>query len=418
MCEEVKWLLAVAAMLLAGASASTAWEGVPRIDPDYKADVEAWWASHPFNPESPKYAPEIKSPQPVVSLAAGQSIQKAVAQLPPEGGTIKLAAGTYDAFTILGRSNVHIISDGEAVIHGHSYVSVCEEALDYGKMDRLVSHHPLLGDGYGAGRYADARVWKLYTNPPRNFYFKNLIFDGEKAEALFPGPGIQGKGGAIGLRRVYDVVFDNCVFRNFVNPRQGHGGLAWGHMGLNNVWFRGCHFVGDSMYAVYLDGAHGSGILNCTVEAPNFTGGFLFLTNHDFTDDINENGQMERHEERSAKYIIIYGNTFNGNCPGIPVAMTGDESLVTKNKCTGRALYFAMSCLPRPFAMASRTYGAMNMKIIGNTVGDCGKAFLRVFVPKSRLDEIRALPEARQYTIRDNTTGKVPQLVEYDTYGN
>jgi type 1 glutamine amidotransferase len=108
--------------------------GVPRIDPDYTMEVDQWWATHPFNPDSPHYRPEIRSPQPVVTLTSGQSIQEAVDKLPEGGGTIKLSAGTYEGFQIIGRSNVHVISDGEAVIHGPSVIAVCQEAIDYGRV--------------------------------------------------------------------------------------------------------------------------------------------------------------------------------------------------------------------------------------------------------------------------------------------
>ncbi len=160
--------------------------GVPRIDPNYNIEVDQWWASavrnpafsmivpvsgisnvasHPFNPESPKYEPQIKSPVPVLKLTAGQSIQEAINKLPRQGGTIKLAPGVYGGFRIVARSNIHIISDGGAVIKGSCRIAVTPEAMDYGNYDRMASRGQ-----------RDTRVWELHKHPTRNFYFKNLTF--------------------------------------------------------------------------------------------------------------------------------------------------------------------------------------------------------------------------------------------------
>lgn len=139
--------------------------GVPRIDPNYNIEVDQWWASHPFNPESPKYEPQIKSPVPVLKLTAGQSIQEAINKLPRQGGTIKLAPGDYGGFRIVARSNIHIISDGGAVIKGSCRIAVAPEAMDYGNYDRMASRGQ-----------RDTRVWELHKHPTRNFCFKNLTF--------------------------------------------------------------------------------------------------------------------------------------------------------------------------------------------------------------------------------------------------
>ena len=136
-------------------------------------------ASHPFNPESPKYEPQIKSPVPVLKLTAGQSIQEAINKLPRRGGTIKPAPGSLKAKGFgdgstqaipklrlrLPRSNIHIISDCGAVIKGSCRIAVAPEAMDYGNYDRMASR----------GR-RDTRVWELHKHPTRNFYFKNLTF--------------------------------------------------------------------------------------------------------------------------------------------------------------------------------------------------------------------------------------------------
>ena len=50
------------------AFAAPAWNGVPRVAIDYSKDVESWWATHPFNPESAQYAPDIASPSNQVNV--------------------------------------------------------------------------------------------------------------------------------------------------------------------------------------------------------------------------------------------------------------------------------------------------------------------------------------------------------------
>lgn len=264
--------------------------GVPRLDPEYGIAVAAWWAGHPFNPDSPLYRPQIDSPHPRLNVADyGNDIQRAIDALPAGGGTVVLPAGQYaGGFTISARSNVHLISPGGAVITGPcNRIVVAPVAHDYKSFDRKVLQH-------------DPEAWAALTYPTRNFYVKNLIFDGGGTDVS-----------AVLLQRVRDVVFDGCVFRNYRDPRTGHPGLVCGHMGLHNIWFRNCHFVGNSRWATYLDGAHGSGMINCRVEDA-FSGGFLWLTNDDFTEDYNGGGTIDLDEMRCASYTAIYGCTFAG----------------------------------------------------------------------------------------------------------
>lgn len=213
-------------------SAEVASTGVPRLDPNYSVNVEQWWASHPFNPESPQYDPQITSPAPVREIPDGASIQQVIDALPAGGGTVKLEPGSYDAFQIVGRSNVHVTADGNAIIRGPVRVASSREAMDYGRYDAAVSR----------GR-RNPQIWELHKQPTRNFYFRNLTFDGDHRHV-----------GLVGLQRVYDVVFDRCTFQNGVNPKAGHPGQLWGHEGLNNIWCRQCRFLGECGYASYLDG--------------------------------------------------------------------------------------------------------------------------------------------------------------------
>ena len=368
-----------------------AWQGVPRIDPNYSITVDRWWAGHPFNPEAPGYDPQIDSPAPVVALQAGASIQQAIDALPPEGGTLTLARGTYQGFEIVGRSHVHIRAEEGATILGRCTVASSREALDYGTYDRHVSRR-----GQRLARY-----WELHKNPTRDYYFRNLTFDGE-------GKAVS----AVGLKRVYDVVLDGCTFQNYANPKKGHPGLVWGHEGLNNIWCRDCRFLGECVYASYLDGCHGSGMIHCTVELSRFnSGGFLYLTNDDFTEDINENGRTDRAEERTAKYIVIYGNTFEGNGYSA-VQATGENVLVTKNTAQGRLQYFVGSDPRWADSDHQLAYHFYNFQIVDNRVGTCREALLfsRTLAPISCPPQV-LVPYMGKAAIRDNVVESCPRLL-------
>jgi chitodextrinase len=384
-------LLGCLLFVIANIVSSTSMGAVPRLDPDYSTTVDRWWAAHRFNPESSSYNPTITSPTPVVNLSSGQSIQTAINGLPSTGGTIKLAAGTYGRFDISGRSNVHIISDGGAIITGASVIAVSTRAHNYGEFDRYTSRYE-----------RRAEYWNDLLNPTKNFYFKNLIFDGQNSTTI-----------SVTLKRVYDVVFDNCVFRNLRDPASGHPGPVAGHMGLNNIWYRNCHFVGNSRFATYLDGAHGCGAINCTVEGPNFgSGGFLYLTNDDFTEDINGNGRIDRQEERNAKYIVIYNCLFNGGIYS-GLQTTGENILFMKNRFTGGIRYAVGVDSRAASAFPELQYKFTNLFVIGNTVPQNTFALLNLNnmgVSAPNIDPIMG-----QYRIAGNRVSGSSQLVYVQT---
>src|SRR5690606_16028589 len=137
-----------------------------------------------------------------------------------------------------------------------------------------------------------------------------------------------------------------------------------------------CRFEGESLYAVYLDGAHGSGMIECTVKGDAFSSGaFLFLTNDDFTEDINENGRIDRPEERNAKYIVVVNNTFEGNTP-TAVQVTGENVLVQHNRAPGTFNSF-VGVDPRFSHQAPELqYRFTGIYVLDNVVGKCRRAFV------------------------------------------
>lgn len=296
--------------------------GVPQYAVDFSQNVETWWAGHPFNPENPAHVAvgtiENLAGLPTVNVRQqyGSNLQAAIDALPITGGTLVLDAGSYSAFNLVGKNNVHFVSMGEAVIGGSSEVAPIAQALTYGTFN-------------SCSFYGDPVCIAALRNQTANIYFKNITFDG--------GGTVES---AIDLHAVRGVVFDNVTFQNFVNPHSGHGGLINGNSTLNNVWCRGCRFVGSQRYAIYLDGAHGSGILNSTIEN-NFDNGLLFLTNDDFTLDVDNNGTLEAAERRLGNYIVVYGNTFAGNNVYSVVQATAANMLIKNNTALGSLTYLA-----------------------------------------------------------------------------
>lgn len=357
--------------------------GVPWYLADYTQDVETWWANHPLNPANPKGIPigEIKNlaglPTINVRQKYGSNLQAAIDALPAQGGTLVLDAGVYDGFRIVGRSNIHIVSDGGAIIRNAGFgpaddrssnqIASCERALDYGEFN-------------GCAFWSDPECLACLRRRVGNIYFKNIVFDGA-------GVAVE----AVGLHAVRGVVFDSVTFQNYHDPQAHHNGLLGGNAWLDNVWCRGCNFVGNGRWAVYLDGAHASGIIRSRVGMFG-SGNFLFLSNNDFDIDVNGNDTFEPHEIRQASYIIVEGNTIEGS--HIVVNLEGGHSLVRDNLVTGQPHYFVWQNSPSSFRGVPLVdyYGN---RIVGNQV-DSVHTFLAVN------GATNAQAQAGRYEVRNN----------------
>jgi hypothetical protein len=165
-------------------------------------------------------------------------------------------------------------------------------------------------------------------------YFRNLIFDGQGTaeEALL-------------IRAAQDVVFDQVTFRNFLDPKVDHAGLVSGSGMLDNIWFRGVTFEGNERYAIYLDGIHGSGVVDSQIDSAFGSGGLLFLGNDDFSEDYDGDGVWEPNERRISNYIVVDGNTFGTSGSDrtlhTGVSVTGANALVRDNTTFGNMVYLA-----------------------------------------------------------------------------
>ncbi|MBD3393364.1 MAG: hypothetical protein GF418_14655 [Chitinivibrionales bacterium] len=316
------------AVLIGAAGIHAAHEGVPQLDIPYadggSKPVEEWWAAHPFYPESPNYDPAINSPSNEVSVSAGESIQDAVEGLPVEtGGTIRLGAGTYRQNVVVQgtpgnpRRHVHILGEDGAVLEGCLTINPSPKADDYDSYD-------------GCLHRDDADCWATLLNPAQDVYVKNVVFDGYMTLKE-----------VIRLHTVRDVIFDSCTFRNVVaSVDYPNNAMAMinGICQLTNLWFRGCTFQGSEnrtldvtpYNATYLDGLHGGGMIGCTTTNEYWSNTYLFLTNLDFTEDENGNGQIDYREERECKYVVIYDNEINSGGSAV-VAYTGQQLLFAGN---------------------------------------------------------------------------------------
>ncbi len=334
-------------------------DGVPDIDlPVRGTPVDQWWEAHPFNPDSTNYDTNITHDGPVLDVADyGNSIQSAINALPAGGGIIQLApGGVYGGFSITDRSGVHIVCEGgEATITGFNHLLGSQLMVDYGQFDSWLNTN-------------DPAAWEAFRNPQSNFYFKNLTFDGGGTQLY-----------SMMLRRVNDVVFESCTWQNYRDPGDRfHRGVICGAMGMDNVWLMNCHIDGDTPYALYLDGAHVSGVVNTTMSGNRRQGGLLYLTNDDFTEDVDGDGTYEWHEERNGKYIVIDGcEMVGGNAPSF-AAMTSEYSLVQDNVCDHGINTF-VSLDSRSGSSKPVSYEFYGNKILGNTLHDSFVAFVKLY---------------------------------------
>ncbi len=319
-------------------------EGVPDVPIDYSLTADEWWGKHPLNPARTGDAVEIQSPEPVVALQpSGPSLQEAIDSLPSTGGTLRLAAGTYEGgFEILNRANIHLIGEGEAVIRGsENFVVGSSLNHDYGAFCEAVFHQN------------PAAVKALRELPTHNIYFKNITFEQSPVR----------------LGACRSVLFDGCTFHQPENRDEGavdgNGKkvLRWyrplpvtGIMGIRGIWFRGCEFSGHHANAYYLDGVQGSGAIQCTFAGADrlWSNAILLFTNDDLSLDITGDGNLDPWERRDVRYYVVDGCRFGGGYRRGAIAASGrdilaqncevdgklDSFMVINAKTSGKEIYY------------------------------------------------------------------------------
>jgi hypothetical protein len=397
--------------------------GVPPVDVDFSQDVEVWWRSHPFNPRNPTQIPigSIQSPLPIRNVKEDfdGDIQRALASLPDAGGTLYFSPGSYEnTISLIGRSNVHFISGGGATIIG---------GLDDTRSVHVLAN--MAGSRISAdyGKFADCLYFRndphheacvrQVKNPAKNIYFKNLTFDGNSSAKTF-----------FFIRNMRDVVFDNITFQNIAQDSTVHPGMVNGNATIANIWCRGCRFRGRAAMAWVMDGLHGGGVIESTVEPGASTStNVLFLTNDDFTVDLDGNGVITLDEQRVTQYAVVYGNMFPFSHVGI--GATAANSLIMNNVSLGNNLFVNFDIR---HANRSVRYEFFGNKVIGNSVQstptlvDIGNNDSCVDKPPGNGVPVYCASAGR-YTIQDNSVGEglstlvresVDHLVEPITVGN
>jgi len=344
--------------------------GIPRIDPDYSQDVETWWRNHPFNPEGGNYRPVIASPFHIVDVYPGTSIQAAIDSLPQSGGTVRLSPGSYDGFDIIGRSNVHVIAEGGAIIRSTSLAHDWDRKMNVavrlygcsqaGELTDPAKYSNYYGQFNALIHSKDPSSWACFVNRTRNIYLKGLTLDGENRPDALVG---------IIMGAVRDVVMDDITFKNYTMLTYGHPGLVQGHEGIDNIWCRDCHFEGSQRAAVYMDGCVACGVMNSDFKGSYFGSNILsFLTNDDFAYDIDGNGQYDLSEIRNTQYNVFYNNIVIGETTNF-FSFHGQDNLVKGNKTEGVIYSFGeISAFPTQRS-AGLIYKHYNNVIVGNTSG-------------------------------------------------
>lgn len=370
--------------------------GVPFYPVGWGRDVQSWWDGHAYNPASKNHLKtEIVSPQTRVDVAAVHKehpesktagIAEALAKLPPAGGTLWFpkAHGPYEitaeaqkdinyygfaaAMLVLDRSNLHFLSDG-ATIRCPSTVWAFS-AMEYKRTKNM--QHPI-----------------------SNFYFSNLVFDGM-------GSADQG----IYFQHSTEILLDNCLFKNYRAATSGHPGVVHAHAMSDNLWCRNCTFESGN-YGVFLDGAHGCGLLDCTFGKGLVRGGILTFANNDMC-PISA-------FQQSTQYLVVAGCRFEGAGKTTAMTMTASNVLIANNQASGSFGGFISPVGRGHSNMRPHLfYDCSGFRIVNNRVerADSFVAFVQDIAQYTRLDH--PLPSI----IEKNTVGGLDCLLSWKASGD
>ena len=353
----------IVSVLLAGVIAAAAkdLDGVPDAPLDYTLSVENWWKQHPLNPVAPGGPLEIQSPEPVVKIAAGSSLQKAIDALPATGGTLHLAEGEYaGGFDIIHRANIHFIGQGKVTIHGgQNFVIGAEINREYGEFC------------LAAVKKKPDATEALRDLPTHNIYFKHITFEQSPVR----------------LASCRAVMFDGCTFHQPQNRDEGavdaNGKkvMEWkrptpvtGIMGLQGIWLRDCDYPGSHAHGLYLDGAQGSGIINCRFAGIKqiWINAVILFTNDDCSLDVTGDGKIDPWERRDIRYFVAAGCHFGDGYKRGALAVSGRDVLAQNCTVDGKLNSFMV----------------VNAKLSGKPI--YYEAF-GIIVQNNRLDDVRAI---------------------------
>lgn len=336
-------LSAVSIFLVAAtADLQADYRGVPNAPIEYCQTVSQWWSQHRFNPESKKYDPDIKSPKKTIKLKAGEDIQSVINKLDTKGAAIILQEGSYKGFKIINKQNIHFIAKGAVSFSDRIIIYGCDECMNYEQFS-LCAHQ------------RDKKCLEcLYNQPTQNIYFNGIHFE---------------KG--VECRTSNGVMWDNCSF---------DGPKSTSHAVNNNLWFRDCKFIASEPIAVYWDGVHGGGFINCHFSQEYREMFFLGFTNDDFTWDYNNDEFWSGHEVRELAYVVFYGNTF-GSVNQFAIVYMGSRLLVKKNKAIGKMDDLVE--VSGKYSAKNYTFNCYDINILDNEAPDVNN-LLHILGPQNR----------------------------------
>lgn len=416
--------------------------GVPTITiTDYTQDVEAYWAGHPFNPESSAYNPGINIPAGALEIDVDQSphngslwsaVQAAHAAVGIDGYTV-IWCGTndYDVaaiyppnFTGRAKNNVQFREKVGATPRflGIQRVIPIDMARDYVTWSQAMywNDPTSVDDPANPGQKLRPRdVVNRY--PIRGWYWRGITFHGTGT------PNTNENFQNISISTARDMVFDNCTFQNITWPGGNiHPGHVTGNSRLWNIWFRNCTFRGRTpgttgnlpRLAIYLDGLHGGGVVNCTFENEFTNEDILWLCNDDFLKDYNANGTFDLAEWPIAQFCVSYGNVGKSTYKHLDAA--GRNNLVMRLLHTGApyrwsAAWFDSKSNNVPNSLPPIKYRYTGNKVILCDVSDISDTAPEPLKPTLLPNLVRVAaqlhpdvypnaidPEIGQTTVRDN----------------
>jgi hypothetical protein len=221
----------------------------------------------------------------IIVVHPGDNLQQIVDDA-LDGTRLVLRPGRYDYPSVLGKNGMHFIGGPDVVFD-------VREGVQIGPNDFAFQYHTGLTEAVAVG---DPSARAMVTSGrTRGIYFSDLTIDH------------RGGAGEISIAACNGVMWDRCRFINARYRGDFHLGHVNGNACPDNIYFRECEFAGGFRHPIYLDGVHGSVIIDCHITGPYEGSGFLFLCNNDFTHDYDGDGQIGPAEQRMSRFVVLSG---------------------------------------------------------------------------------------------------------------
>ena len=149
------------------------------------------------------------------------------------------------------------------------------------------------------------------NTPSHNYYFKNIVFDGDNDWYAFS------------VQSVYGTLLDSCEFVNCNTFNRGlHDGNIRTVGNTKGFWMIDCKFNDGCMVAC-LDGSHDVGYVGCSIGSNFANPSMVFFTNDDNSYDLNGNNLLDPNEQLSTNYGAIVNCSWDPAIPYIHAVVGG-----------------------------------------------------------------------------------------------